>query len=389
MKCDSCGAPIENGKCTYCGKIFTETPKTNVPYQNNTYVHINNYPGQKNPVKPQKKKKSGCGTILWIFIILMIIGGIVSLFSSGSSSSDSSSDATSNETTSSVWASDYAPIDDFDYYVDGNELYLKDYNGHDKKIRINNMYTIDGTDYNVVSLDGTFTLTRVDSVYVPEGVTYVSNNVFNSCGIQFVYLPSTLTEISNSFLSYFHDMDKIYYGGTEEQWNSLVTEDRSSIEAKQIVFNTDPINNSEVKTNTSNENTTVTINNRLMELGYTSDQADAVVDILKNVGISDAEDMWNINQNGTLQANALTYNGHQVNFTTDNNELFYVEITGWDEEISHYGWYQSSWSGKLKYGYNTENKITTVDLYAVNEDGTGGYLAVYDITNDSVHPYEE
>lgn len=99
--------------------------------------------------------------------------------------------------------------------------------------------------------------------------------------------------------------------------------------------------------------------------------------------------MWNINQNGTLQANALTYNGHQVNFTTDNNELFYVEITGWDEEISHYGWYQSSWSGKLKYGYNTENKITTVDLYAVNEDGTGGYLAVYDITNDSVHPYEE
>ena len=24
MKCDSCGAPIENGKCSYCGKVFEE-----------------------------------------------------------------------------------------------------------------------------------------------------------------------------------------------------------------------------------------------------------------------------------------------------------------------------------------------------------------------------
>ncbi len=23
MKCNSCGAPVENGKCTYCGKTFT------------------------------------------------------------------------------------------------------------------------------------------------------------------------------------------------------------------------------------------------------------------------------------------------------------------------------------------------------------------------------
>ena len=22
MKCDACGAPVENGKCTYCGKVF-------------------------------------------------------------------------------------------------------------------------------------------------------------------------------------------------------------------------------------------------------------------------------------------------------------------------------------------------------------------------------
>lgn len=24
MKCDACGAPVENGKCTYCGKTFDD-----------------------------------------------------------------------------------------------------------------------------------------------------------------------------------------------------------------------------------------------------------------------------------------------------------------------------------------------------------------------------
>lgn len=27
MKCDSCGAPVENGKCTYCGKVFFDELK--------------------------------------------------------------------------------------------------------------------------------------------------------------------------------------------------------------------------------------------------------------------------------------------------------------------------------------------------------------------------
>lgn len=123
-------------------------------------------------------------------------------------------------------------------------------------------------------------------------------------------------------------------------------------------------------------------------LGYSKEETNAIATILANVGIPKVDDMWNINKNGTLQANACTYKNHQINFTTDNGECFYVQITGWKEEISSYGWYRSAWSGKLKYGYNTQTKINTVDLYATDYDNTG-YLAVYDAETDSVKPYEE
>ena len=126
----------------------------------------------------------------------------------------------------------------------------------------------------------------------------------------------------------------------------------------------------------------------LSALGYSSNQVDAIAEILTNIGVPTVEDMRNINKNGTLQANACEYNGHQINFTTDNGELFYVQITGWKEEISSYGLYRSAWSGKLKYGYNTQTKINTVDLYTTDYDYTG-YLAVYYAETDSVHPYDE
>lgn len=146
------------------------------------------------------------------------------------------------------------------------------------------------------------------------------------------------------------------------------------------------------KADTSTESDKTEENSSLTDgikaLGYSDSQVKAIAEILTNVGIPEVDDMWNINKNGTLQANACTYKDHQINFTTDNGECFYVQITGWKEEISSYGWYRSSWSGKLKYGYNTQTKINTVDLYATDYDNSG-YLAVYDAETDSVHPYGE
>ena len=78
---------------------------------------------------------------------------------------------------------------------------------------------INGETCTVVSLDTTFALDSVISVVVPEGVRSMSNNVFNSCGLKFVYLPSTLTDFNG--WDYFHELKKLYYGGTEDQWKNL------------------------------------------------------------------------------------------------------------------------------------------------------------------------
>lgn len=140
--------------------------------------------------------------------------------------------------SSSIWASSYAELNDFEYYIDGNEIYIKDYRGNSKKVRINSSYSVDGTPMNVVSFDGTFALDSVISVIIPDGTRHMSNNVFNSCGIEYVYLPASLEEFKG--WSYFHNVEKIYYGGTEEQWSNFCTVDRSRLDFVQIICNTDP-----------------------------------------------------------------------------------------------------------------------------------------------------
>ena len=258
-KCPVCGAPLKKGKCEYCGYEASQAAtNANQPVKDvHIYHHVYGDPEYKKPSvwlyvcavlmpyiaffivlfskkyspKTRRNFLIACG--IWSIIVFT---GARREGKNGGSDASPTPSAESN----SVWAADITPIENFDYYLDGNEIYLKDYEGRDKKVRIASTYTIDGNSYNVVSLDGTFALERVTSVIIPEGVISISDNVLNSSGVEFVYIPSTLPEITNNFLRYFHDAEKIYYGGSEEQWNSLVTTERSEIDVKQIIFDADP-----------------------------------------------------------------------------------------------------------------------------------------------------
>ena len=248
VKCPNCGAPIVNGRCTYCNYTVPNQPNntsTNPNTVRNTGTNqgrtINqNFEIYKNVVTTAPKKKSKLKIIIGVIVGLAIIGALFGNDSDkGTSNSGTSSSA--EPENNSVWAADYTDISEFDYYLDGENLYIKDYNGREKKVRINSTYTIDGTERHVVALtDGTFALGRVDSVIVPEGVKRVENNTFNSCGIKFLYLPSTLEDVPYGFWSYFHDMEKIYYGGTEEQFWSICEQDRGDIDVKEIVYGANP-----------------------------------------------------------------------------------------------------------------------------------------------------
>ncbi|HIT70860.1 MAG TPA: hypothetical protein IAD08_02965 [Candidatus Scatovivens faecipullorum] len=60
-------------------------------------------------------------------------------------------------------------------------------------------------------------------------------------GIGITLFPASVfkpTQDSYQFYDYFHNVEKIYYGGTEEQWKTLTNnEERSEIDAKEIVYN--------------------------------------------------------------------------------------------------------------------------------------------------------
>ncbi len=134
-----------------------------------------------------------------------------------------------------IWAGTATQLESFEYYLNGESITLTGYSDSDKKVNIAPEYDINGNSCKVVSLDGTFVLDRITSAIIPEGVKSISDNAFNSCGVKYLYLPSTLTDFNG--WHYFHDGEKLYYGGTEQQWNSLYTGERKDIDFTQIIFN--------------------------------------------------------------------------------------------------------------------------------------------------------
>ncbi len=245
MKCESCGAPVENGKCTYCGRDYSiPVPNTQQSNASNKYVKpastntdpagkSNKYRYTYSGTSPKPKKKSGCGTIVIILIVLCVIGAIFG-----------EPDNSETEDTSSVWAAGITPIDDFKYYLDGGKVYLQDYTGHDDKVRVGTSYEIDGKEYAVAdTIEDLFCLNRVESVILPEGIVNMPKNTFNSCGAEYLYLPKSLktTDENNGFYTYLHDVEKIYYGGSEEEWAALTNNaERADIEATEIIYNANP-----------------------------------------------------------------------------------------------------------------------------------------------------
>ena len=125
-----------------------------------------------------------------------------------------------------VWALEPTSIDYFDYYLDHDHIYLTGVKNSSlpKKVWIADTYIIDGKTYKIGNrLDDLFALHSITSAIIPEGVEYIEENIFNSCSVKYVYLPKSLAFNEykpSAFLSYFFELEKLYYGGSEEDWNA-------------------------------------------------------------------------------------------------------------------------------------------------------------------------
>ncbi len=148
--------------------------------------------------------------------------------------------APENAKIASYWATKTTPITDFNYSIDGDYVHLEEYTGESDTVWIGAKYEIDGKTYITdCRLGGLFALNDVYSVIIPEGVLTVENNIFNSCDVKYIYIPKSLqlVDYGYNFYDYFHDVEKVYYGGSEEDWKQLTNnKDRNEIDVVEIVY---------------------------------------------------------------------------------------------------------------------------------------------------------
>lgn len=289
MKCPHCNGTLElssdakQAKCPYCNtQILIDDEVRHVRFDNSEQA---GYDFEKGRIKAQqdaafrqaeierararamqeaeRKKKNRVWWILgWIFFFpipltiliakskklkpvlktVLIAVLWVSLILIGALSNDNGKEmraakyaSQSSGKNNTIWAAEYTPLTDFKYYIDGEHIVLIDYTGTNRTVDIAPEYEVDGMRLHVTALESVFTLERISSAIIPEGVTGIKDNAFNSCGIKNLYLPSTLTDFNG--WHYFHNGEKLYYGGTEEQWAELFKGERKDLDFTLIIFN--------------------------------------------------------------------------------------------------------------------------------------------------------
>ena len=151
------------------------------------------------------------------------------------SNNDMVADPQESSSKTSVWASEYTPLSEFEYYIEDEAIYLKDYDGKSKTVYIASSYTYDDRSLPVVAIVGSHFFPSVDSIIISEGIAEIEYAAFNGCGVKNLYLPSTLTDFSG--WSYFHNVEKLYYGGDKDAWAALFSGDRSRLDVVEVVCN--------------------------------------------------------------------------------------------------------------------------------------------------------
>lgn len=183
--------------------------------------------------KGQPSFLSQCVSILMLLFVLFVVFKACS----GIKSNIRSSELESSTDIEQIWATEYTPLEEFEYYIDDGEIYLKGYDGKSETIYIASSYMVDGDrEMPIAALEGShYFSSRTKSVIISEGIRQISNAVFNGCGAEYLYFPQTLEAFSG--WSYFHSVDKIYFGGSEVEWKELCTIERSRLDVVEVICN--------------------------------------------------------------------------------------------------------------------------------------------------------
>lgn len=198
---------------------------------------VNIQPPQPAPQNVQNNKKRR--TALKIVCVIVAIF-VVFAFLLNTCSSSKTNDPEQSPVVETVWAQEYAPLDDFEYYVDyDNTLHLTQYTGNDTKISISPVYEVDGIEMSVTALENAFrNKNKMTSLIIPSTVTAISDNELNGVKLQYIFLPASIESFNG--WSNFNNVQRLFYGGTISEWEAICTAEREDINIVRIVCEADP-----------------------------------------------------------------------------------------------------------------------------------------------------
>lgn len=230
-KCPKCGGELvqttpEIAKCKECGAAF----KRKAPVEGESK--------KKGAGKNKGKEKGKHGILKTVAIVVLGLGILGTLLPDSNEGDKKERSEKKKEDSNSVWAHEDTDLEDFEYYVDGDKIHINGYKGKGDKLKIGSKYKVDGTKARVFSIsDAPFIFAGLESIIISEGVETLDATVFNSCEAKYIFIPSTISNVEDRFWDYFFQVEKLYYGGTQEQWDAICNAKREDIDCRWIYCN--------------------------------------------------------------------------------------------------------------------------------------------------------
>ena len=139
------------------------------------------------------------------------------------------------------WAKECNDINDFKYVLEDRYIKIDEYIGKDKKVKLCKTYIIDDMEYELSDLgDEVFASKNIFSVLLPNGVKSLPSKTFYKSKVKYIYLPKSLTlnDEEYQFSYYLDDVEKIYYEGSENDFEYLVDFDKEIDEkVDEVILN--------------------------------------------------------------------------------------------------------------------------------------------------------
>ncbi len=139
------------------------------------------------------------------------------------------------------WAKECNDINDFKYVLEDRYIKIDEYIGKDKKVKLCKTYIIDDMEYELSDLgDEVFASKNIFSVLLPNGVKSLPSKTFYKSKVKYIYLPKSLSlnDEEYQFSYYLDDVEKIYYEGSENDFEYLVDFDKEIDEkVDEVILN--------------------------------------------------------------------------------------------------------------------------------------------------------